>query len=76
MARGGPLSILMRFCVTKEFNSRTNNIEIVRCTGLCKWTILESMLALSFDSWLVWRQRVDSERVAQQALRGLAVSSL
>jgi hypothetical protein len=73
MARGGQLSILMRHCVTKEFNSRTDNIEIVRYTGLCKLPkILESMLALSFDSWLVWRQRVDSERVAQQALRGLA----
>jgi hypothetical protein len=36
--------------------------------GFFAWPMLESTLALSFGSWLVWRQRVNPTRATQQAL--------
>jgi hypothetical protein len=33
-----------------------------------QWPLLEAMLGLSFGSWLIWRQRVNSDRAAEQAL--------
>ena len=37
------------------------------------WTILEAMLALSFGTWLIWRQRVNSHGAAKQALAADAI---
>jgi hypothetical protein len=41
---------------------RSDSYEFVQ------WPIVEAMLALSFGNWLVWRRRVNSKGVAQQAL--------
>lgn len=41
---------------------RTDSYEFVQ------WPILEAMFALSFGSWLIWQQRVKSNRAIQHAL--------
>ena len=41
---------------------RSDSYEFVQ------WPVLYAMLALSFGNWLIWRQRVNSERAAEHAL--------
>ena len=47
---------------------------VVRMTGpddsyeFVQWPVLEAALTLSFGAWFIWRQRVNSNRAAEQAL--------
>jgi hypothetical protein len=58
----GAAGIVMIYAIGKFAHPPTEWYDFVQ------WPILESMLALSFGNWIIWRERLVGERTAEQPI--------